>query len=260
MNDWMVIKIGGSLLESPNTRATALGAISSAWASGRKIAVVHGGGRRVDTNLTRLGIPKLTHAGLRITHRETLDVVVSTLAGTVNKMLVAELGLAGTPAAGLSGVDGGTLVAEVHPPVDGVDLGFVGTVRSSSPALIRATAEAGFLPVIASVAGSESGALLNVNADTAAAAIAIALGAESLLFLTDVPGVLDDKGRVIERITMDTARQMLLYRVVGGGMLPKLQACVEALSRGVSEVIVAGTAGHQDAIFEGMGGTRLVAA
>lgn len=260
MTSWTVVKLGGSLLENSSLRARALAAIAAAAAAGEKLAVVHGGGKRIDATLAKLGIPKRTHAGLRITDDATLDVVVSILGGTVNKLLVAELGMLGIPAAGISGPDAATLEAEPHPPIDGVELGHVGRVTSANPALIEAIAARGVLPVVASVALGPDGTMLNVNADAAAAAIAVALGAKRLLFLTDVPGLLDDKGQVIESISADCAEQLLEYRVVTGGIVPKLRSCLEAIHGGVGEVVIAGPAGHENALNVGMGGTRLVAA
>ena len=222
--------------------------------------LVHGGGKRIDAMLSRLGIEKKTHAGLRITDPATLDVVVAVLGGLVNKMLVAELQAMGIPSAGISGPDGSTLVAEFHPPIDGVALGHVGRVTSANPALIHAIAAQGMLPVVGSVAAGPDGTLLNVNADAAAAALAVALGAKRLLFLTDVPGVLDDTGQVIESMSADVVEQLLQLRVVHGGIVPKLRSCIEAVSGGVTEVVIAGPDGHAGALLEGMGGTRLVAA
>jgi acetylglutamate kinase len=260
MSDWIVIKLGGSLLEERETRIRALAGIAAEWRAGKRIAVVHGGGRRIDATLARLGIPKETVAGLRVTSLETLEVVVSVLSGYVNKMIVAELHTLGIAAAGLSGPDGGILQAELHPRVEGTDLGRVGRMRAASRTLVEAVAESGFLPVIGSVALGEEGELLNVNADSAASALAVALEAKRLLFLTDVPGLIDDKGKVIPRITADCVEQMLAFDVVRGGIVPKLRAAVEAVSGGVGEVIISGTAVHQQEILEGTGGTRLVAA
>ena len=260
MSDWTVIKLGGSLLEDSVRRAKALTAIAQAWQNGSRIALVHGGGKRVDGMLSRLGIEKKTRAGLRITDGETLDVVVAVLAGLVNKLTVAELSGLGVRAVGLSGADGGLLSAELHPPADGVSFGFVGGATLGDPSLLESLVDAGCLPVIASVAISPEHQLLNVNADTAAAAIASALQAQRLLFLTDVPGLLDDKGQVIDVITADTARQLLALNAFHGGIVPKLRACVDALAGGTGEVVIAGADGHQTALLKGMGGTRLVAA
>ncbi|MFA6954236.1 MAG: acetylglutamate kinase [Thermoanaerobaculia bacterium] len=260
MKSWTVVKLGGSLLENATLRARALAAIAGASESGERLVVVHGGGKRIDATLAQLGIPKRTHAGLRITDDATLDVVVSVLGGTVNKLLVAELTVLGVPSAGISGPDAATLEAEPHPPIDGVELGHVGRVTSSNTTLIEAIASRGLLPVVASVALGPEATMLNVNADSAAAAIAVALGAKRLLFLTDVPGLLDDKGQVIETISADCAEQLLAHRVVSGGIVPKLRSCLEAIHGGVGEVVIAGPAGHENALNVGMGGTRLVAA
>jgi len=244
-----VIKLGGSLLDDPARRAEALNAIAAQWNAGKEIVLVHGGGKHVDANLKRLGIPKRTYAGLRITDDATLDVVVATLAGSVNKMLVAELSAMGVIVAGISGCDASTLAAEPHPPIDGVDLGHVGRVTGGDPMLIQALVTSGILPVVSSIAEGPDGALLNVNADTAAAAIAIAVGAEELIFITDVAGLLDATGNVVPELCATDAEALLGSEVVTGGMRPKLQAALHALGSGVRRI----TIGEE-------GGTNLVAA
>jgi acetylglutamate kinase len=244
-----VIKLGGSLLDDPLRRAEALAAIAAQWKSGEEIVLIHGGGKHVDANLKRLGIPKRTCAGLRITDDETLDVVVATLAGSVNKMLVAELAAIGVRAAGISGCDASTLSAEPHPPIDGVDLGNTGCVLGGDPTLIRAMVSYGILPVVSSVAEGPNGTLLNVNADTAAAAIAIAIGAEELIFITDVAGLLDAGGNVVAELHATEAEALLGSEAVTGGMRPKLQAALHALGSGVRRI----TIGEE-------GGTQLIAA
>lgn len=160
-----VVKLGGSLLDDPARRAEALSAIAAQWNRGEEIVLVHGGGKHVDANLKRLGIPKRTYAGLRVTDDETLVVVVATLAGSVNKMLVAELAAIGIRAAGISGCDASTLAAEPQPPIDGIDLGHVGRVTGGNPTLIRAMVTYGILPVVSSVAEGPNGTLLNRTAE-----------------------------------------------------------------------------------------------
>lgn len=243
-----VIKLGGSLLDDAPRRAEALRGIARAWKRGEQVVIVHGGGKHIDAHLARLGIAKRTHAGLRITDDATLEIVVAVLCGTVNKMLVAELSRLGINAGGISGSDGQTLTADRHPPIDGIDLGNVGRVRASNPTLIHAMLNAGVLPVISSVGATPKGALLNVNADSAAAAIAIGLGASSLVFITDVAGVLDAKGEVVPSIDADDARALLGTDVISGGMRPKLEAALHALAAGVGSIRI------------GEGGTSLVAA
>ena len=244
-----VIKLGGSLLDDPARRAEALSAIAAQWNRGEEIVLVHGGGKHVDANLKRLGIQKRTYAGLRITDDETLDVVVATLAGSVNKMLVSELAALGVLTAGISGCDASTLVAERHPAIDGVDLGHVGRVTGGDPMLLQAMVTSGILPVVSSIAEGPNGALLNVNADTAAAAIAIAVGAEELIFITDVAGLLDAAGNVVAALGASEAEALLSTEVVTGGMRPKLQAALHALGSGVRRI----TIGEE-------GGTQLIAA
>lgn len=256
----IVVKLGGSLLEDATLRAEALGAIADEFKSGGELVVVHGGGKRIDATLAGLGIEKKTHRGLRITDARTLEVVIATLAGVVNKMLVSELHGAGVAAAGISGSDGETILAELHPPIDGVDLGFVGKVTSSNPTLINAIAATGFLPVVGSVAVGPGASLLNVNADAAAAAVAAALGAERLVFLTDVEGLLDQSGSVVSSLDVAGIERMLGSAFVTGGMQPKLRASLEALQGGVGEVVIAGPARHRAALHGGTGGTHLVAA
>ncbi|HVT42985.1 MAG TPA: acetylglutamate kinase [Thermoanaerobaculia bacterium] len=256
-----VVKLGGSLLENSAMRHSALRAIAAAHEAGENIAVVHGGGKRIDASLARLGIPKRTAHGLRVTDTETLDVVIATLAGSVNKQIVSELTSFEVPAAGISGADGRTLIAGLHPPVDGVDLGHVGRIVAERPRLLMTLLGSGFLPVIASVAAGSDGRLLNVNADTAAASIAASLGATSLIFLTDVEGLLDGKGELIDSLTFHQAAELLGdMSVVTGGMRPKLQAALSAIERGVEHVVIAGPSRHASSLLEGVGGTHLVAA
>ena len=242
-----VIKLGGSLLDDITRRTSALRDIVDTWNSGEQVVLVHGGGKHIDAALAKLGIAKRSYAGLRITDDATLEVVVSVLAGSVNKMLVAELTAMGMRCAGISGADAGTLVAEVHPPIDGVDLGHVGRVIDASETLIAAMLNAGILPVVSSVAQGPAGTLLNVNADAAAAAIATAIGARSLQFITDVAGLLDSNGTVVPSLTATDAQRLLASDIVSGGMKPKLQAALGALEAGVRTINIGG-------------GTELVAA
>jgi acetylglutamate kinase len=255
-----VVKLGGSLLDDAARRATALRKIADRWNAGEEIVLVHGGGKHIDAALVRAGIPKRTHAGLRVTDDATLEVVVSVLAGHVNKMLVSELAALGVRAAGLSGCDGGTLVAEQHPPIDGVELGHVGRVTQANPGLMKAMLTQGVMPVLSSVGASTSGALFNINADTAAAAVASALRAPELRFFTDVEGLLDQDGNVVARLDAKQLEAMLESPVVSGGMKPKLQAALSALKSGVSQITIGlpPTANRQPPTPEG--GTTLVAA
>ena len=242
-----VIKLGGSLLDDASRRAAALEKIVARWNAGEDIVLVHGGGKHIDAALAKLGIAKKTHAGLRITDDATLEVVVSVLGGTVNKMLVSELAHLGVRAAGISGSDAATLVAKPHPAIDGVELGHVGQVTGANVTLVKAMLTYGMLPVVSSIAQGPDGTLLNVNADSAAAALAVALKAKSLRFLTDVAGVLDADGALVPRLGVQDTKQFI--ENVSGGMKPKLQAALTALVSGVGEIVI----GEE-------GGTTLVAA
>lgn len=242
-----VIKLGGSLLDDPLRRAGALAKIVARWNAGEDIVLVHGGGKHIDAALAQAGIAKKTHAGLRITDDATLQIVVSVLGGTVNKMLVSELTKLGVRAAGISGCDGGTLIATQHPSIDGVELGHVGQVTHANDALVAAMLTYGTMPVVSSIAMGVDGQLFNVNADTAAAAMAVAVRANELLFITDVAGLLDADGNVVPRLHAADAETFI--RNVTGGMKPKLQAALSALTSGVRAIQI----GEE-------GGTTLVAA
>lgn len=242
-----VIKLGGSLLDDAARRDAALRKIVARWNAGEDIVLVHGGGKHIDAALAQAGIAKKTHAGLRITDDATLPIVVSVLGGTVNKMLVSELTKLGVRAAGLSGCDGATLVATQHPPIDGVALGHVGKVTHANRALVASMLNYGVLPVVSSIAIGADGRLFNVNADSAAAAMATAVGARELRFLTDVEGLLDADGNVIARLHAADAE--VFIENVTGGMKPKLEAALSALTSGVAAI----TIGEE-------GGTTLVAA
>lgn len=241
-----VIKLGGSLLDDASRRDAALRQIVARWNAGEDVVLVHGGGKHIDAMLASLGLPKRTHAGLRITDDATLDVVVSVLGGTVNKMLVSELTKLGVRAAGISGSDA-TLVATQHPPIDGVELGHVGRVTGANCTLVKAMLQYGILPVVSSIAQTTHGELLNVNADSAAAALAVALQAKSLRFITDVAGLLDANGNVVPMLHANDAETYIDN--VTGGMKPKLQAALSALHGGVAAIEIGEN-----------GGTSLVAA
>lgn len=260
MTDLTVVKLGGSLLENEAMLKRTLEAIAARFTAGERLVVVHGGGKRIDATLVTLGIPKRVHEGLRITDGRTLDVVVSVLAGLVNKSLVGALRARGVKCAGISGADGDTLWAEFFTRADGVELGFVGRVAWSDPTLLRSLLEKGMLPIVASVAIGREGTLLNVNADAAAAAIATALSASRLVFLTDVEGILDAEGKLLHEVDPPKARALLRTGAVNGGMKPKLAACLEAVASGVGEVLIAGPSRHDSVLLSGEGGTRLAAA
>ena len=259
MEPW-IVKLGGSLLEDAGRRRTALGAVARSWNDGVPVVLVHGGGRRIDEHLAALGLTRSVHKGLRVTGPATLEAVVAVLAGIVNKSLVEELRALGVPAAGVSGVDGPTIVAEKHPPLDGVELGLVGTDPVARTEVLGALLSAGRLPVLAPVAAASGGGILNLNADAAAAAVASAFRAPRLVFFTDVEGVRDGGGRTLARLTAADAEGLIASGAASGGMRPKLAAALAALSAGVEEVVIAGPDRHADVLDGRRGGTSLVAA
>jgi acetylglutamate kinase len=239
----IVVKIGGSTLGSHDTTLEDLVALQS---QGIQPIVVHGGGKTISEWMERQGVRPRFVRGLRVTDEPSLDIVVGVLSGVVNKAIVASILALNGRAVGLSGVDGGMLRAKVMEP----ELGLVGSVVEVDPRPARAVIEAGFMPVIAPVAvrsseaGAHGGSLLNVNADTAAGEIALALGAERLVFLTDVAGVMDSSRRVMPRLTQRQAAGLMGSGVVAGGMVPKIGACLRALDEVGSTHIIDGREPH----------------
>jgi acetylglutamate kinase len=244
MNAITVVKLGGSTLGQHDT---SLDDIATLHKEGHRFIVVHGGGSTISEWLSRLGVESRFVQGLRVTDRATLDVVVAVLAGLVNKQLVAELAARGCGVIGLSGADGGLIQGR---PYD-EELGFVGEVIAVDAGALKTMTESGAVVVLAPIAievghGATPGTaefrsqLLNINADTAAGQIAAAVQARRLVFLTDVPGVLDAAGKLIGTLTADQAHELIGSGTASGGMLPKLQAAFTAASGGVETVIVDG--------------------
>jgi acetylglutamate kinase len=236
----VVVKIGGSTLGQSDT---SLADLVSLQKRSERVIVVHGGGGEVSQWSSRLGLESRFVDGLRVTGKDELGVVVAVLAGLVNKRLVLQLNALGGRAVGIAGVDAGLIAAEVRQP----ELGYVGEVTHVDMHLLFTLLDARFLPVVAPVChGVHEGrqTFLNVNADDVAAELAIAAGASSLVFLTDVPGILDGRKQVFSRLTVSAVHQLMADGVVQGGMLPKARACVTA-SRSVAEArIIDGTAEH----------------
>lgn len=231
----IVIKIGGAALEDKSTlRKCALG-IADLAGDGHRVAVVHGGGSALTRTLKLLGKQSEFVGGLRVTNAETRDVALMVLAGLVNKRLVAAIGSAGVPAVGLCGGDGMVFRARKK-QTPGHELGFVGEICSVEPRWLEAIWREGGIPVLSSLAMGFDGEYYNINADQMASACASACHADSLFFLTDVPGVKDAAGTVIPWLTTQEARTLVADAVVGGGMLPKLEACSQALNKGVGRV------------------------
>ena len=246
-----VIKIGGSTLGEHDSTVQDLAALQR---DGINPVVVHGGGSVISDWMTRQGVRPVFKDGLRVTDAEGLKIVVAVLAGLVNKELVVSLTAAGARAVGVSGADGGILKARIKHP----DLGYVGAVTEVDPSPIRELLAVGYMPVVAPVAVGVSdepgrpGFLLNINADTAAGELARAMGAERLIILTDVEGVLDGLRRLIPRLTKRQADDLRSSRVIAGGMIPKIQACLRALERGALTQIIDGR--RPGALTESMNG------
>ncbi len=237
-----VVKIGGSTLGANDT---SLEDLASLWRDGRRLVVVHGGGATLSEWLRIHGVESRFVRGLRVTDRAAIDVAVAVFAGLVNTELVARLNSLGARALGLSGVDGGLIRAERLDP----ELGFVGRVREVDRTQLETLLDAGYLPVIASLAAEVEGELLlaqplNVNADTLAGDVAAALEAERLVFLTDVPGVLDARGERVPALSRAEALRLIDEGVAVGGMIPKLEAALVAAAAGARTLIVDGREPH----------------
>jgi len=235
-----VVKIGGSTLGNHDTTLEDLVELQK---EGKSLVVVHGGAKVTSEWLARLGIPTSFVDGLRVTDGETLKVVAAALGGLVNKELVVAVQALGGKAVGLSGCDGNLIWASVKSP----DLGYVGEIVAVDPAPLKLLLRAGYMPVVAPISfGSAEGRvmLLNVNGDTAAGEIAAALAAEKLVFLTDVDGVHDGSGKVVPSLNMAEARDMLASGVASGGMIPKIEAGLKALTATKVVRIIDGRASH----------------
>jgi acetylglutamate kinase len=231
----IVVKIGGVALEDSFTLGKCARAIADLAQDGHRVAVVHGGGSALTRMLNQLGKKSEFINGLRVTDAETRDVALMVLGGIVNKKLVAAIQAVGVPAVGFCGGDGMTFRARKK-FVRGHDLGFVGEICFADPQWIEAIWNRGGIPILASLALGTDGEYYNVNADEMAASCAAACHANALIFLTDVPGVKDAEGAVIPWLSTKQADDLAAGSVISGGMLPKLQACRNALKQGVGRV------------------------
>jgi acetylglutamate kinase len=231
----VVVKIGGAALDHAGVVRKCAHAIVELAGDGHQVAVIHGGGAELTRTMQRLGKTSEFIDGLRVTDAETRDMALMVVAGMVNKKLVAAIGAAGKPAIGLCGGDGGTVRARKKES-NGRDLGYVGEICAVEPRWIEAIWGQGGIPVISSLAVGALGEYYNVNADQMAAACAIACQASALIFLTDVAGVKGADGAVIRWLDLSQIAGLVETSVVQGGMLPKLEACRHALSKGVGRV------------------------
>lgn len=243
----VVVKYGGHAMGDPDLARAFARNITMMKQSGINPVVVHGGGPQIGRMLEKLGIKSTFRAGLRVTDDATIEIVEMVLAGSINKEIVAAINAEGGQAIGLCGKDGGMVTARklsrtIADPDSNieqlVDLGYVGEPTQVRREVIDVLAESAIIPVIAPVALGEDGKTYNVNADTFAGAIAGALSAKRLLFLTDVPGVLDKDGKLIEELTVATARDLIRDGTISGGMIPKVETCIEAIEQGVEGVVI----------------------
>lgn len=244
-----VIKIGGNEMNTPGfleELARQIGGLAAA--TGEPLVVVHGGGQEIATLQARLGIEPVKVDGLRVTDAESLAVAQMVLSGHTNKAIVKAFLAAGLDAAGFSGIDGGLLRCrkKQHPTVD---LGLVGKITGVRSGFLNHFAMQGIIPVISPISLGEDGQTYNVNADEAAGAIAQALGADHLDFVSNVPGVMED-GRLLSQLTAKQANTLIDDGIINGGMIPKVRTALDALERGVPRVRIVNLAG-----LKGNGGT-----
>ena len=231
----VLIKIGGTLLDSPESRHRLAREIGASMANGAAVVVVHGGGQQMTRFLAERGIESTFVNGLRVTSHQVLDAVLKVFAGTVNHQLVGAFSAAGVRAVGLTGMDAFLTEAELISP----ELGFVGKPVRSDPAVLELLTQHGYLPVVACVAGDRQGNFYNVNADQMAVACAAAFGADRLLFLTDVEGVRNAQSQICAQLTLAQCEALIETGVATGGMRAKLDAASDALRRGVRQIVIA---------------------
>ena len=234
----VVIKYGGSALINEDIKNTVIQDIALMKFVGFKPVIVHGGGPDINNMLERLDIESNFINGLRVTDDDTMEVVEMVLAGKINKAITMELAQQGINTVGVSGLDGRMLKVEKMTP-NGRDIGRVGQVVNVDTTLVNALLENDFVPVISPIGFDENGETYNVNADYAAVALASALKAEKLMFLTDVPGVLkdvDNPDSIISMLSEKDAKAMLEDGTISGGMVPKVECCLEGLKAGVQQV------------------------
>ncbi len=240
-----VVKLGGEILKEPSALDGVAAQVSLLHSLGIRLVVVHGGGPQASALSRRLGVEPELVAGRRVTNAAALEVATMTYAGTLNVALLSALRHHQVQAVGLSGVDAELITARRRPPVTvvddagvsrTVDYGHVGDIERVDPRVLTTLLDARFVPVIASLAGDEQGAVYNVNADTVAEALAIALRAQKLIYLTSVPGVLRDREDPTSLVTFadpDDLAQLMASGALSGGMRPKVEACIRAATGGV---------------------------
>lgn len=236
-NKIIVIKYGGNAMINEDIKNAVMGDIALLSLIGIKVVLVHGGGPEINDMLGKIGKKSEFVDGLRVTDKETADIVQMVLAGKVNKSLVALLGTLGCKAIGLCGADGGLITAEPKSE----KLGYVGEITGINPQPILDLLEAGYIPVVSTTGYDKDGNVYNINADTAASKIAGVLKAESFISMTDIAGILHDKDKpetLIPKIYVSDIPQLVNEGIISGGMIPKIECCREAIRMGVKKVFI----------------------
>jgi acetylglutamate kinase len=233
----VVVKYGGNAMVNPDLKQQVMDDVVLLWLIGVKVVLVHGGGPEISSMMDRLGKKPEFVDGLRVTDKETVDIVQMVLAGKVNKTLVTMLEKRGGKAIGLCGMDGNLIEAKMK----NEKLGFVGDVTKINIAPVWDILEKGYIPVISTLGCDAEGNAYNINADTAAAHIAGALGSERFILMTDIAGILrdkDDPSTLIPEISIPEARKLKEEGIISSGMIPKVQCCVTAIEAGVKNVVI----------------------
>ena len=233
----VVIKYGGNAMINETLKQQVMEDIALLWLIGVKVVLVHGGGPEISQTMQKFGKEAKFVNGLRVTDKETVDIVQMVLAGKINKTLVNLIQMKGGHAMGLSGIDGGIIEAAMKDEA----LGYVGEITKIRPQPIEAMLEKNYIPVISTVASDHQGNTYNINGDTAAARIAGALHAERLIMMTDIAGILmdkDDPSTLIPHITVTEAKKLYDSGVISGGMIPKVDCCIDAIKHGVENVVI----------------------
>ncbi len=233
----VVIKYGGNAMINEELKRQVMEDIVLLWLIGVRIVLVHGGGPEITETMAKLGKEAKFVDGLRVTDKETVDIVQMVLAGKVNKTLVNLLESKGGKAMGISGMDGMLIEAQMKDE----RLGFVGKITNVNIAPVNDLLEKGYIPVISTIGCDKEGNVYNINGDTAAAFVAGALNAKRLIMMTDIAGILKDKDNpdtLIPNVTVEEAEQLKKDGIVSGGMIPKVDCCIEAISHGVKKVII----------------------
>ncbi len=233
----VVVKYGGNAMINPELKEQVMEDIVLLWLTGVKVVLVHGGGPEISEMMSKLGKKTEFINGLRVTDKESVDIVQMVLAGKINKSLVTYLETNGGKAMGISGMDGRLIEAKMKSP----DLGYVGEITKINIGAVTDLLEKGYIPVVSTVGCDKQGNTYNINADTAAAHIAGELNAKRLIMMTDIEGVLKDKNdptTLIPEIKVSEAKKLFDEGVISGGMIPKVDCCIEAINRGVKKVII----------------------